>query len=626
MANFYLDISAIGNEYQAYTDTPTTWAVPQDGNGKAGPGHTAAVAIATIDVAGCTGTSASVGVMGVSLTGLSATGAALATAIAAAINASATAVSATYSALLLPLNKLVYARVDPGLSTRVQIMLRIAGTDWVGFTPTQSSISPAATISNFAGGANGPFAYFLTSSTVFGKTSGNYGTHAVKTAAVTDPSAADDLVYVRTERSGADLTCPFSLSSAAYITPTANRNFIFDAGNTWSGDSGRFILAVSFTASTAFGLGALSSNGTMAYNAEAEGGFTITATSTASGSSLFVNARNSTSNKQRYSNCVFEELNTNVGVWVYGMDASWSHFTDCVFKLKSSHALFQSGFGAMAFLLDGGRLEYSGLSADVPTLFALSNNQSIVHYRLRNFTCVDVAGGVWKVTTPMNGLSNLGLASYLIAEFDNVSGFRAPSFGFNAYAGARPQHTGFYQSSDGDRPFRHENNLYAVDWIDDGSFPTAGALLPSGNEWSMRCTWRTSISRYDDCTPITLNAFYRDSSGVKTITLEMLCADSETPKTGDLYLTVSYTDSTGVRRIEKSPCSYTENTNGTDAALTTGGLTWNYNGLSGFSPKKIALTTAHAVKISTSVTVTMTLCGTPATDTSIYVHPEIVFS
>ena len=146
MADFYCDVSAVGNEYQAYTDVPTTWAVPQDGNGEAGPGHAAAVAIATIDVAGCTGTSASVGVMGVSLTGLNATGAALATAIAAAINASTTAVSATYSALLLPLNKLVYARVNPGLSTQVQIMLRIAGANWVGFTPTQASIAPAATI------------------------------------------------------------------------------------------------------------------------------------------------------------------------------------------------------------------------------------------------------------------------------------------------------------------------------------------------------------------------------------------------------------------------------------------------------------------------------------------------
>lgn len=79
MAEFYLDVSAVGNEYQAYADTPTTWGVPQDGNGKAATGGT--VAIATID---CNGASASgtgtVGVLGVTVSStLNASGAALAT-------------------------------------------------------------------------------------------------------------------------------------------------------------------------------------------------------------------------------------------------------------------------------------------------------------------------------------------------------------------------------------------------------------------------------------------------------------------------------------------------------------------------------------------------------------------
>ena len=72
MADFYCDISAIGNEYQAYADTPTTWGVPQDGNGKAGPGHSAAVAIATIDCTSAAGDGAqTLSILGVSVSNTS---------------------------------------------------------------------------------------------------------------------------------------------------------------------------------------------------------------------------------------------------------------------------------------------------------------------------------------------------------------------------------------------------------------------------------------------------------------------------------------------------------------------------------------------------------------------------
>lgn len=138
MAEFYLDVSAVGNQYQTYADTPTTWGVPQDGNGKAATGG--AVAIATIDCNGATASgTGTVGVLGVTVSStLNASGAALATAIVTAINASATAVGASFSAALQPLNRLVFARVNPGVSTEVQIMLRIAGTDWNGIAPTRA--------------------------------------------------------------------------------------------------------------------------------------------------------------------------------------------------------------------------------------------------------------------------------------------------------------------------------------------------------------------------------------------------------------------------------------------------------------------------------------------------------
>src|SRR5574337_306277 len=56
MMDYYCDISAVGNEYQSYNNTPTWGALatakplPMDGTGLAGPGHSAAVAIAEIKI------------------------------------------------------------------------------------------------------------------------------------------------------------------------------------------------------------------------------------------------------------------------------------------------------------------------------------------------------------------------------------------------------------------------------------------------------------------------------------------------------------------------------------------------------------------------------------------------
>ena len=153
MAEFYCDLSAIGAEYDPYADTPTTWAKPQDGNGKAGPGHSAAVAIGTIDCASASASGAGVlAVLGVTVSStLTGSGATLAANIVAAINAATGATGSSYSALLLPLNRLVFARQMPGTPTLVQIMLRIAGADWNGFNHTTAGTWGATPVMGSAG-------------------------------------------------------------------------------------------------------------------------------------------------------------------------------------------------------------------------------------------------------------------------------------------------------------------------------------------------------------------------------------------------------------------------------------------------------------------------------------------
>jgi len=228
MAEFYCDISAIGAEYEAYSDTPTTWAKPQDGNGRAGPGHAAAVAIGTINCAAASASGAgTLAILGVTVSStLTGAGATLAANIVTAINAASGAAGSTYSALLLPLNRLVFARQQPGTATMVQIMLRIAGSDWNGFTHTTAGTwATTPTMGAFAGGADGPFAYLYNTTTVFGRAAGTtgtagpgYGLFFVATGSVGDPGV-NDVVHVRTRRSGSNLTAAtWSTNGAASAT------------------------------------------------------------------------------------------------------------------------------------------------------------------------------------------------------------------------------------------------------------------------------------------------------------------------------------------------------------------------------------------------------------------------
>jgi hypothetical protein len=246
MANFYLDVSAIGNEYQSYADIPATWGVPQDGNGLAGPGHSASVAIATIS---CNEASASgtgtLSVLGVTVSSsLNGTGSILATNIADAINASTTAVSASYCSATLGLKYLVYARVNPVLNTEVQIMLRIAGEDWNGITPAHTDITGLSVVA-FTGGANGPFAYWWNTSTVFGKTlasnatTTSYGLLTQFSPGVLNPTA-DDVVFVRTSRGGVNLNAGYITTTNIWQQTAKSRTYVFDDGEVWAGDDGQY--------------------------------------------------------------------------------------------------------------------------------------------------------------------------------------------------------------------------------------------------------------------------------------------------------------------------------------------------------------------------------------------------
>ncbi len=638
MADFYCDVSAVGNEYQAYADIPTTWGMPQDGNGEAGPGHTAAVAIATIDVAGCTGTSASVGVMGVSLTGLNATGAALATAIAAAINASATAVSATYSALLLPLNKLVYARVNPGLSTQVQIMLRIAGANWVGFTPTQASISPAATISNFAGGADGPFAYVCNGdTTLFGKARFAYGTWFAASAAPGTPDTTS-VIHYRSKRSGANLSVAVNWSGTA--APTWRSTYhLYDNGTIWAGDNGTLTVNLYQTGAGAGDLKCLAGN-----TSHASRGYRNLdinwRTAYASWNGGFVFANGVTAGKRiawRRVGVIANPL-TAASANLYMVYAA-SGITDTTFAMIDCYLLQTGSTKTYPFYVEN--------AGTVNTLKVVMNGtQYVVDAAAGNFganiisvltgsatrVSIEWVGGAMYDTlgvyTPGSPISTSGSQYDTRILLDSVDGIPdvSPIVGLSLANGSEftwNSPTGPYKA------FRYERATYSLDWKGNGTFPHCGAQSLSGDYWSHRVTWKTIITPLIPTLPIRLPVFYRDAAAIKTLTVELYVPTAQTFYLDQFGLSVTYTDSGGVLRNEAlagSAAGGMHNSLLTRTELTTSAKSWTANGVADFVAKKLAITTAFAVMPNTEMQVRFSVDASQGSTIVFYLSPEVGLS
>ncbi len=274
MADFYLDISAVGNEYQAYAAAPTWGALatdkpaPQDGNGKAGPGHSAAVSIAEIQLTALPADGNTLAIAGATLTAKTTAaaknqwtiGASIATCVSNLVSLLNTygtsasqcdaAVSSSVCALVLALPYWQYARVKPGTTDTLQIATRIAGSDLnhaanSNVAITSSGWGTPPTITQFAGGADGPFGYaFNSSATIFGKSANTaasalpaYGVFFAAAPGPSDPGASD-VVHIRSRRSGVDLSASWSNSATASGT-WKQRSYLADNGTVWSGDNGK---------------------------------------------------------------------------------------------------------------------------------------------------------------------------------------------------------------------------------------------------------------------------------------------------------------------------------------------------------------------------------------------------
>jgi len=633
MAEFYLDISAIGNEYQTYSDTPTTWGVPQDGNGKAGPGHAAAVAIATIDCNGASATgTGTVGVLGVTVSStLNASGSALATAIVTAINAATTATTATYSACLLPLNKLVFARVNPGVNTEVQIMLRIAGTDWNGMLPTRANIT-GGSVTAFTGGADGPFAYLCSTSTnLFGKTARSYGLLTpIKVASVLDPGAASDVIHVRTQRTESDLQVLMTETATRYDWTWApagsNRQFLFDDGTVWTGDAGQFTLNMLCTVAISGGHNTFRSPAGVLISITSRSGERFRLYMDVRAGSLAYLARfPNGGDGWHLDGVVIEESALAVaGLQLQSFEASGSKWfmRGGRWIAKGARQLGGTGTNPGARVAyEDVEFEYFGLTGNVSGIVNLSGGGAPdQQFRFSGCNFKD-RNGVYSITSPVAGGAAYPNAA-VIVEFDGCTGVDAVASG---WAGTVQDYGRqlLWENFGPSRDWRVESGVWLVEWRAGQNFPTLNSLLPGGQPWSAKVMLRNASIWGVPQKVLKLPGYYRDSTSAKTVTLEFLAQQAFSRS--QLGLLLAYIDNNDVVRYQSTMLSQGQHLVAPISCSTSAAI-WTLNGQTGYTAYKLAMTTDYPIKQGTEFVTWVLFTGPLTADQTLYIDAEVALT
>lgn len=644
MANFYLDVSAIGNEYQAFAATPT-WGgnatdkpLPMDGNGKAGPGHSAAVAIAEIKVNALPADGNMLIIAGATITAKTTVAAKNQFAIGASIAACVTnivsllntygassnqcdaAVNVGSSALQLALPYWQSARVKPGTTDTVQIATRIAGSTLNQATNSNVGISHSGwatspTFTQLAGGADGPFAYFMADSTVFGKTAGLYGMFMQKAGGPGEPGV-NDVINVRTKRSGTNLTANFTSNVDLATYNFTQHNFLYDDGTVWSGDSGVFTLAVNNANSGAQRSWYLSS---MVHVCAVTNNFVFSSLGVGTGRLALYGLLDSAEGVL-FDGVKFVEPVGQPSTHLGFRFSNTIVFNDCWLSFQYARQfVYANSLYAMAMRFNNCKFSVANLAAKwtgfVDATSAGGNNGDVlIEFRGGEFDSANAFGADSPVVgTPTSGNVRVVFDSVKNLDF-SVAGFTA-SFRYGGY-------TFLYVAPDESRQFRYECGTHIVDWRAGASYPTLNSMLPSGDYWCQRLLWQVASSFSRPVYPIKTALFYRDSSAQQKLEWEFLLPSGFAPTKSELAMRVRYQDSGGVIRNETTLLDWSKKLAGSAAAQDTSTAVWA-NRPGGYTAKKLSLTTAYAIKQNTEITATLELAGTPSSQQVLYFNPEI---
>lgn len=661
MAEYYCDISAVGQEYQAYAAAPTWGAgaadkpLPMDGSGKAGPGHSAAVAIAEIQITVLPADGNALAIAGATLTAkttaaaknqwtIGASIAACITNLRDLINTAGTgtaqcdaAVSASVCALALALPYWQFARVKPGTTDTLQIATRIAGADLnhasnSAVAITSSGWATPPTITQFAGGADGPFAYLYNTATIFGKSAGMTGTsypqYGLFFAIAPGPSnpVLSDVIHCRTKRSGSNLAQGTWLTTGTINAWWQARSYLMDNGTVWSGDNGA-LTATFKTNSTTGNENYLGMASSVSFVSRGTNNFVLEVGSTAWAATQFGAFKAGGTNVLQFVRCKFAETSDNIGNGYVCRSGS------AVNNVKADLSMSTSEFRGNSKPIFGpganGCLNYSCVmnGHTVIVVAATTTLAAVIVFSTNTTGNVEWIGGEIRDTNGVYRCANpVSFASGVQAEavIDGVVGVTDASASFTASATNIGKLV--WNSPEGpNKGYRLETPRFAVDWKGDGTFPYAGAAADMrGVNWSHRVTWTSVPSPTFSVTPLRLSRFFRSASAIKTITLEIYVPDATTIYLDELALAVSYIDDTDVWRTEfLGGVSMQAATASRAAALSSSATSWTANGVASYSAKKLSITTAYPIKSGSEIIARLSLCASRSPSIVIYVSPEL---
>jgi len=515
-------------------------------------------------------------------------------------------------------------------------MLRIAGTDWNSIPTTHAGFTTGPTLTDFAGGADGPFGYFLnTGAAVFGKTGGTdaipaYGIATLASSGVAEPGISDP-IFVRTRRSGVDLTLTHSSSAQITYTltpPGSPRTFVFDDGTTWTGDDGVFYISTTGTAGAGDSVLQWRTNSRLL--ARKKDGFrwrhyginsADLTVSTLGGASVwfenvFLEEDPSAGNTKQFS--------VGPSLLSGGSGAPSIVFNTCRWFQKAPRTVARhnagGGGGHIRFLdcvfqyLGGG----SGIAA-LPTAIA----EHVYEFSRCKFEDINgLANPV--ITAPVSGTAASSATRIIFDQCEGVAPFTTSV----TWTVASMNTSIIWREPGEGNAFRVESAGFVAEWRPGASIPTLNSMLLSGEPWAYKVLLRELSSTFIVRNPLQLCAKYRGASQVTNVDVELLVPSAATFDKSMLGIEVEYTDADDVVRHESSLSGMLATVLSAAAAIDSSSAAWTLNGLTGYAAKRLRLTTAYALKTGTAVAVNVRSVGVlpGAADKTIYVEPMPVFS
>ena len=654
MADYYLRQWG----YPTYAAVPSgaSWPLDaQDGDGLAS--GIAVSAVASIDFASITAAAGNtIAVLGAVLTCVAsgasanqfnaASGATLATNVAAAINAATATVSSAVSAATPQLRDMVYARVNPGLTTQVQIMTRAGSATLNTANNAAAALAQSgmsASLVQFSGGQSGAWGYLWNASpagtssqpTIWpsGKAVNSYGvafSEAAKRPLVGPVLSLSDTVHMRAD--GAVLASGV-LSSGVNIAVTAWINLLVDDGTVWPGQSGTvtvrmelsdgsnwmsFKSAVSVSPARALTFGSRTPYKLifeLAGTAGNSGGFSVGVSDSTYGAIAFANV-------------LFREstASTNAKLLIDITNHSTARYVGCKFQFNRNYfySLLNVANSSVSWKLEiiGAVFEWTALATSAGALLQMGSIYNAAVIRLLGCEAVgaspqvaSIGGNRPAVTLTAKNLKGFSLTTTLLGYMGDLSG--------------NTEDAGYclYQNVGSNKGMRLESTSSVLDWNPDGGYPTLSAVLQNGLPWAYRLLLSSSENaiRYGGAAELVcITQAFEAADAVASLALEMLVpgAYAAAITKGHFALLISYTDTNGAARSEfvnwsLRPLAET-------ATLDASAASWALGSYGTHVAKKLAFSTQYAVKQWTELEATLFLRRPMPALLEVFVNPALV--